>query len=213
MKVTIDIKGSLSELMKDETRRMGLGLTAATRHAAEELKHAWRRQVVSAKLGRRLANSIRVADHPRLGFSYSPASEVYANAEQIIEAFEYGSVIRAKDGVWLAIPTAEAGVGKAGSRITPQEWERRRGRPLRMVVTSSGKAFLVADDARINKKGLAVGKGGKRRRDGILRGAQSIVIFQLVRQVRLQKRLSLASETDRIAARLPLYAVKSWNTP
>ena len=54
-----------------------------------------------------------------------------------------------------AIPAAAAGKSLRGGRITPGEWERRRGLRLRFVCRRTGPSLLVADQARINSRGLA----------------------------------------------------------
>ena len=70
---------------------------------------------------------------------------------------------------------------------------------LRFVYRRGRPSLLVADDARVNARGLAAAKRGRRRRDGMLTGAETVVIFILVPQVRLRKRLDL--DRDAAAAR------------
>jgi hypothetical protein len=54
------------------------------------------------------------------------------------------------------IPTAEAGTrGLGRARITPLGWERRTGMRLRFVFRRGRPSLLVADDARVNARGLA----------------------------------------------------------
>ena len=48
-------------------------------------------------------------------------------------AHDAGPRIRARIGLWLAIPTATAGKALRGRRITPAAWERKTGLRLRFL--------------------------------------------------------------------------------
>ena len=78
----------------------------AARHRTRGLKTELRRQVASAGLGQRLANSWRDRHYPNQRLD--AASLVYTKAPQIIRAFDEGALIRSKRGRFLAIPTANA---------------------------------------------------------------------------------------------------------
>jgi len=212
MRFKIDIDGDLEQLMKAEKHRMGLATTLAVRSGGETLKGLWRRQVVGAGLGQRLANTVRHEAFPKKGFSYNPAGVVFTKAEKIIDAFEHGSLIRAASGVWLAIPLPAAGKYKGGRKPTPGEWQFRTGRLLRFVINRArGTAFLVADDARVSTvTGLASARRGRRRKDGILTGAQTVPIFALVRQVKMPKKLDLMADATTVEAMLPNLIVQRW---
>ena len=213
MKLDVHIDGDLSASLESEiaAAEKAVTLLGVTR-TGEALKAAWRAQVTGAGLGRRLANAIRANRYPRSGESISAASLVFSRAAEITDAFDRGVLIRSKHGLWLAIPTAAAGtrgVGRA-ARITPLGWERRTGMRLRFVFRRGRPSLLVADDARVNARGLAAAKRGRRRRDGMLTGAATVVIFLLVPQVRLAKRLDLARDAERAHAALPGLIVANW---
>jgi hypothetical protein len=72
---------------------------------------------------------------------------VWSKAPVIVGAHDTGPLIRSKDGFWLAIPTEAAGRGLRGAKLTPGEWERRRGLRLRFVYRRRGPSLLVADRA------------------------------------------------------------------
>ncbi len=78
--------------------------------------------------------------------------------------------------------------------ITPGEWERRRGPNL-----------LVADRARINKRGQAVASRSKTGRNQV-----TAPIFLLVPQVKLPKRLDLDRDAARAHESLPGLIVANW---
>ena len=73
----------------------------------------------------------------------------------IVGAHDTCPLIRSKDGFRLAIPLPAAGKSTRGVRITPAEWERRRGLRLRFVYRRAGPSLLVAE-GRLNTKGQAV---------------------------------------------------------
>jgi hypothetical protein len=211
VKLDVNIDGDLSAVLEAEIVAAEKAVTLGITRAGEALKAAWRAQVTGAGLGRRLANAIRANRYPGSGESISAASLVFSSAAEITDAFDRGVLIRSKHGLWLAIPTAEARSRDLGrARITPLGWERRTGMRLRFVFRRGRPSLLVADDARVNARGLAAAKRGRRRQDGMLTGAATVVIFILVPQVRLAKRLDLARDAERTHAALPGLIVASW---
>jgi len=109
------------------------------------------------------------------------------------------------DNFWLAIPTEAAGRGFRGGRITPGEWERRRGMRLRFVYRPRGPSLLVADRARINTRGQAVVSRSKTGRNQV-----TAPIFLLVPQVKLPKRLDLDRDAERALDSVPGLIVANW---
>jgi hypothetical protein len=205
------LEGDLAQLLYAESVAAERAVTAGVTQTGFGLKAAWRRQAAGAGLGQRLANTIRAKHYPARGDSINAAALVFSRASKIVDAFDRGALIRSKDGFYLAVPTAEAGVKGVGrQRITPGGWERRTGMRLRFVYRRGAPSLLVADDARLNKRGLAVAKRGRRRKNGMLTGAQTVVIFILVPQVRLRKRLDLDRAADAAAAALPGAILRAW---
>nr|WP_217360512.1 MULTISPECIES: DUF6441 family protein [unclassified Aliiroseovarius] len=179
-------------------------VTTAMRVAGSGLKSNWRAQITRARLGQRLANTIRSKTYPAAGESLEAAALIWSNAPQIIGAHDTGPLIRSKDGFWLAIPTPAAGKGTRGKALTPGEWERRRGLRLRFVYRRRGPSLLVAD-GRLNSRGLGVASRSKTGR-----GLSTVPIFLLVPQVKLAKRLSLARDAERAQASIPGVIVANW---
>jgi hypothetical protein len=151
-----------------------------------------------------LARSIRSEQYPKGKPSLNAAALVWSNAPVIVSAHDTGPLIRSKSGLWLAIPTAAAGKSTRGGRITPAEWERRRGTPLRFIYRSRGPSLLVAE-GRLNSRGLGV---ASRAKSG--RGLASVPIFLLVRQVKLTKRLDLTKAAGAALQRIPGAIVTNW---
>ena len=204
MKLNLDISPDLVAVMAAEIKAGERAVSAAMREAGSKLKTAWRRQITGAGLGHRLANSIRSQTYPKVGESLSAAAFVWSKAPQIINAHDAGQMIRSKSGFWLAIPMAAAGKGPRGRRITPGEWEKRRGMRLRFVYRRGAPSLLVAD-GRLNSRGLGVASRSKTGR-----GQSTVPIFLLVPQVRLAKRLNLARDAERAQAAIPGLIVANW---
>ena len=204
MKLGLDISVDLVAVMAAEIKAGERAVTAAMRDAGTDLKAAWRGQIAQAGLGRRLANSIRSQSYPRAGESLRAAALVWSKAPVIIGAHDTGPLIRSRDGFWLAIPLPAAGRSLRGGRMTPGEWERRRGLRLRFVYRRRGPSLLVAD-GRLNSRGLGV---GSRSRTG--RGKATVPIFLLLPQVKLAKRLDLARDAERAQAAVPRLIVANW---
>lgn len=204
MKLGVDITPDLAAVMAAEIKAGGKAVTKAMQEAGTGLKTAWRGQIVQSGLGRRLANSIRSRTYPRAGESLNAAALVWSKAPVIVGSHDAGPLIRSKDGFWLAIPTEAAGRGLRGGRITPGEWERRRGLRLRFVYRRRGPSLLVAD-GRLNSRGLGVASRSKTGR-----GRTTVPIFLLVPQVRLPKRLNLDRDAERAQATVPRLIVGNW---
>ena len=204
MKLGIDITPDLVAVMAAEIKAGEKAVSAAMREAGTNLKSAWRGQITQAGLGRRLANSIRSQTYPKAGESLGAAALVWSKAPEIIRAHDRGPLIRSKNGFWPAIPTAAAGKGRKGGRITPGEWERRRGLRLRFVYRRSGPSLLVAE-GRLDTKGRAVASRSKTGR-----GRVTAPIFLLVPQVKLPKRLDFDRDAARALDSVPGLIVANW---
>ncbi|WP_296764088.1 DUF6441 family protein [Sediminimonas sp.] len=204
MKLKLDITPDLAAMMAAEIEAGEKAVSTATRIAGRDLKTAWRAQITGAGLGTRLARTIRSTQYPKGKPSLNAAAFVWSNAPEIINAHDTGPLIRSKAGFWLAIPTPAAGRGLRGGKITPGEWERRRGLRLRFVYRRAGPSLLVAE-GRLNTKGRAVASRSKTGR-----GLTTVPIFLLVPQVKLRKRLDLARDAERAHDSVPGLIVANW---
>jgi hypothetical protein len=206
MKLAATLARSLQADMQTELRDIERALTGGTREAGRGLKTELRRQVASASLGQRLANSWRDKHYPNR--KLDAASLVYTKAPQIIRAFDEGAVIRSRSGLWLAIPTPNAprrGVG--GRRINPGNFPEHRFGPLRFVYRRSGPSLLVAEGLRASisrKTGELRGfRQASERARRIGQGVATVVMFVLVPQVKIPKRLDVGRAAEHWLARLP----------
>ena len=193
--------------MESEARTISKAVMAGIKEAGRGLKGDLRKQVVAAGLGPRLARTWREKTYPRNKSSIRAATLVWSKAPQIIRTFDEGAVIRSKSGLWLAIPTPVApkrGVG--GKRINPSNFPEHRFGPLRFVYRRNAPSLLVVDSVRINKSGR-VGrraKGGAFTKTGRMKqGMATVVMFIMVPQVRLPKRLDVKKAVEKWEKRLP----------
>lgn len=223
---------SLSKTIEAE---LAFAVTGGMRKAAEGLKEELRGQTQAAFRGNRLPKTWRSEVYPRRGDSVDAAGIVYTRAPDIIRAAEEGTIIRSRGGTWLAIPTEAAGkyglrrsanVGfgarfgrrnaqgqRTVERVTPGGFERRTGLKLRFVYGGPNKSFLVVDNARPTSRRSPVATAySPRGRGSKLYGPEgrTIVVFVLVRQVRMKKRLDVAGAASRWQARVPTLINNSW---
>ncbi|NOX73482.1 MAG: hypothetical protein GXP03_07630 [Alphaproteobacteria bacterium] len=205
MKLKMEFDPDLVGMIKDEIKAGEHAVTTAMKSAGLELKQAWRQQITGAGLGHRLPRSIRNRNYPKGQDSIDAAAFVWSNAPEILNAHDRGVLIRSKNGFYLAIPTDAAGKGRGGARLTPGEWERRRGMRLRFIYRRNGPSLLVAEKARINTRGTAVASRSKTGR-----GQVTTPIFLLVPQVKLRKRLDLARDAEKVAGSVPGLIVEKW---
>jgi hypothetical protein len=147
MKLVATLARSLQADMQAELRDIERAVATGTRDAGRGLRTELRRQVTSAGLGQRLANSWRDRHYPNQ--KLDAASLVYAKAPQITRALDEGAVIRSRRGRFVAIPTENAPrKGTDGKRISPSTFPEHRFGPLRFVPRQSGPSLLVVDELR-----------------------------------------------------------------
>lgn len=206
MKVAVKVAGSVAAIMRAEIAAGEKAVKTGIGAAGTALKLDWRAQIAGAGFGRRLGNTVRSATYPKSKDSLNAAAMVWTNAPKIVAAHEEGATIRSKDGFWLAIPTPAAGKKAGGARITPGEWEQRRGLRLRFVYRKGKPSFLVAE-ARVNKGGQAVASRSKTGR-----GVATVPIFIMVPQVRLPKRLDLLGAAKKAISSVPDHILRAWST-
>ena len=184
MRLKAAIIGDLEKVMAEEYALASKAVKAGVGKRTGILKTDLRGQVTRARLGGRLAKTWRGQVYENDGIN--AAGFVWSKAPKIVRAFDEGAIIRAKSGRWLAIPTEHAprrgtSVGGRSSmtrRISPKSYVRRDR--LRFVPVNPRLALLV-----------------ERRR------GKSLVMFILVKQVKLKKRLDVKSAGEAAVNALP----------
>jgi Family of unknown function (DUF6441) len=161
----------------------------------------------------RLANTWRGEVYPKGQQSIGAAGYVWSKAPGIVRLYAEGALIRSKQGLFLAIPTPAAGrFGDARRKITPGAWERIHGLRLRFVYRRGRPSLLVADNARLTKRGRAVANIGRSRGAVFTRlsGRTTIPLFILVPQVTVRRRLDVDGAVQKWIAALPHVVVRHW---
>jgi hypothetical protein len=155
-RLTAALDGDLKRIVELEMRAAARAVTAGVREATEGLKTELRRQITSAGLGTRLANTWRGEVYPEGQPSIGAAGVVWSKVPRLVRLYAEGAVIRSNQGLFLAIPTPAAGkYGDARQKITPGAWERIHGMRLSFVYRRGSPSLLVADNARLSKRGRA----------------------------------------------------------
>ncbi|MER2249540.1 DUF6441 family protein [Methylorubrum podarium] len=207
--------------MNGTERQIARSVTAGMREVTDGLKEDLRADVRAAGLGQRLANTWRGQTFPRTGESAESAAYVSSNAPKLIDAFDRGVTITARNRRFLAIPTPDAGVrqvskrrskGSTGNTLTPAAWERETGIRLRFIPSRNGGGVLVADAYYRRQAARYQGRKSFRpiKEAGPDKGRSFVVIFVLVRQVKLRKRLDIDATAKRWADRVPGAIAANW---
>lgn len=201
MKLALTIIGSMKKDMEQELSCLEKAVMSGVKKAGEGLKLELRSQVVGAELSQKLANTWRLQFYENK--KVDAASLVYSKAPEVISSFDKGVVIKRGSGIWLAIPTANApkkGIG--GKRINPTNFPTDRLGNLRFVYRKGKTALLVVDEmqASFNKADNSIKGFRKASQSNINKGRiTTVVMFVLIPQVKLPKKLDVVAAT------------KSWN--
>jgi hypothetical protein len=214
-RLTAALEGDLKRIVELEMRAAARAVTVGVREATEGLKTELRRQITSAGLGTRLANTWRGEVYPKGQPSIGVAGYVWSKAPRIVGLYAEGAVIRSKHGLFLAIPTPAAGkYGDARQKITPGAWERIHGMRLRFVYRRGSTSLLVADNVRLTARGRAAPNIGRRKGAAYTRlaGRTTVPLFILVPQVTVRKRLDVDGAAQKWIAALPRLVTHHWQS-
>ncbi len=210
------LHGNLKKQLKQEAQTAERAVTTGIKEATNGLKLNMRRQVLSAGLGQRMANTWRGNVYPKGKNSIRAAGLVYTKASKIMAGFDEGTVIRSKDGWWLAVPTPNApkrGIG--GKRISPSNFPEHRFGKLRFVYRKNGPSLLVADNVQASYKRktgeLSGFRKASKRNLKTGKNLSTVVMFFLVPQVKMPKVTSFQQTARKWQSRLPNLILKNWS--
>jgi hypothetical protein len=202
VKITTNMDGTFKAFADDTIRRAGIVVRHAVDLAGQGAKLDLRQAVTGVGLSNRLANTITNKTYPASGGSLKAAAWIAGRGQQaelLLGLFSQGAVIRANQGLYLAIPLPAAGrVAAYGGqgRLTPGVFERRTGLRLRFVYRPGKPSLLVADSK--------LTKGGRASRTANARlGAASVPVFLLVPQVRVPQKFDTNAIVQKWANSVP----------
>jgi hypothetical protein len=216
MRLEAAIRGDLKKIMKEETAAAEKAVTLGVVAASSGLKDEFRAQVTRAGLGEKMARTWKQKRYPPSGYSLGTAGLVYADMPQVIRAFNDGTVIKSDKGFFLAIPTPAApkrGIG--GKRINPSNFPEHSLGRLRFVYRKGAPSLLVVENLRASSGQSSSKRGGGYRRasESALksgRGLTTVVMFILLPQVTLKKRLDVDGPAGRWRDRMPQLILANW---
>ena len=195
MRAVAKFISDVSKELKRDIKRRGVAQAEGLRAAARGLEKDLETASLGGGLGR-LSRAWASAAYPRKGVgSLSASAEVFVkggqHTQEAMHAFSHGATVRAKNGLWLLIPTENApkvGVGRDRDKRL-QAAENRYGK-LRFVYRRGKPSLLVADNvrARGGKRGGFARASVKATANGTV---ATIVVFILVPMARLRKRFSI----------------------
>lgn len=191
-------------------------VTRAMRDVTAGLKADLREDVKRGGLGDRFANTWRGETYPTSKDSINAAAFVWSKAPKIVSAFDLGVTIRGLNRKYLAIPTPDAGIqagaGKRNPRISPEVWQRQTGAKLRFVPRGN-HALLVADAHYVRQPARWRARKSFKpiQQPGLAGGKNYVVVFILVPQVTLRKRLSVAPHAQDWAGRVQGLLAQYWS--
>ena len=211
MRITLSLGGNAAASLRREADALIAAAVGGVADATAALEQTLRGQVLAAGLGPRLANTWRSRVFPPT--ATKAAGGVWTVAPLIIEGFDEGATIVARNGSrWLAIPTANVPPRSWGTKapgghprrlMTPVEVEAAFNRDLRMVQPPGRPvAYLIMDQLVAARSGRGLRQATSRRlAQG--RSAQPILMFVLVPQVTLSKRLDITGAVAAVEAEFP----------
>jgi hypothetical protein len=188
-------------------------VSAAMSDVQVGLKDELREQVVEAGMGARLSKTWRGKRFPESRPSINAAAYMWTRAPDIVDAFERGVPIVARNRRFLAVPTRDAGVSHTtvkNKRLTPAIWEAETGVKLRFVLRGS-HALLVTDASYVRQPTRwRRRKSFKPIRTPLIGGRRFLVIFVLVPMVRPGKRFDVEGAGNRWADRISALIAQHW---
>jgi hypothetical protein len=194
----------------DDTEK---AVAAAMNDVQAGLKDELRQQVIEAGMGSRLAKTWRGRRFPESRPSINSAAYLWSRAPDIVDAFERGVPIVARNRRFLAVPTKDAGVSHTtvkNKRLTPTIWETETGVKLRFVPRGS-HALLVTDASYVRQPARwRRRKSFKPIRAPLSGGRRFLVIFVLLPMVNPRKRFDVEGAGNRWADRVPGLIAQHW---
>jgi hypothetical protein len=191
-RLELAIGGNLRRYTEAVKKHVTKSFRIAGRKTAAKAKREGRAKIRRAKLGRDIANALRV-DRFKDG-PFSDIVYIYHKSKKLFDVHQYGAVLVPKRGKFLAVPTEHAPI-RVGRKRNPRYFRPREvpDNVRLQLINIRGQLYLGTRQ----KGGISRGRGRK----GILkqRGSawQTILMYKLVRRVKIRKKFSFAGLAQR----------------
>lgn len=189
LRVAIKFDSNLDAYAHSVHLRIAKGARSAAERQAARSKVLLRQDVLQAGLGEKVANAWRADIYPKSAsaHTHAPAVQVYSKAPNIVTSFGQDTLIQHHDGLYLALPTKDT--PKVGRRFaSPLEVEVIFNQDL-IFFPGRGQQKLAFIDAVKSKSGKKWRRATSARTGKQNRKAELVLMFVMVRQVHLRKRL------------------------
>lgn len=199
LQVKLALKGvDLKQFSDNVQKALAVAVDAAAETMGQRALLAVRADTRAGGLGDKVANAWQLKVYPvaHPTRSLHPAAQVFSKAPLIVQAFAEGATIQAIGGTYLAIPTEnvpQVARGRGHGIGSVRDIELLFGKPI--IKKSRNGNLVVFVDAIAAKNG----KGYRPATKGRLKQARKqdlILMFILVKQVHLQKRLNYPAIFD-----------------
>src|ERR1700674_4654011 len=165
---------------------------------AKKVQAALRADTLAGGLGTGVANAWRIIAYGG-AMSNHPAALVYSKAPKIIAAFGEGVTIASAKGLWLAIPTDNC-PRRGNRRMIPAEVEASWNQDLVFIPGARPDVELAGIDEKLKSAIGAWRAGGSRGAAPVAHHANLAIMFVMLRQVHLRKRLDWPALFERFTA-------------
>jgi hypothetical protein len=189
LRVGIKFESDLDAYAHSVHLRIARGARNAAERQAARAKVLLRQDVLQAGLGDKVADAWRADIYPKSAsvHTHAPAVQVYSKAPNIVTGFGHDTLIRHHDGLYLALPTKDT--PRLGRRYaSPVEVEAIFNQDL-IFFPGRGQQKLAFIDAVKAKSGKKWRRATSARTGKQKRKAELVLMFVMVRQVHLRKRL------------------------
>lgn len=203
MKVQVHVNpNNIPRFFHEERKILGEALGPAVARFTQAAKEELRRDTRPV-FGSRLANTWRSNVYPVANptKTLDPTGLITSNATEIVSAFDPGGTISPVERKYLAIPTKNVPRTRAGRPMSLGEMQFTYGNIIRPIKGKNGQIVMVMPAiAAKNKRGW---RKATKRRIAQGRDIQMVVMFILVRQVRLKQSLNWRRITQRLQTEFP----------
>ena len=208
--------GNLQKTLDAEKTAVATGIRGGMEALTDLGKRRLRQQVTRAGLGERLAKTWRGKVYPGARVeTFEPAGVIWSKAPHIVRAFSEGRPIRSKaSGGWLAIPTDLAPPtrkrGARRKRMSMEDFLEEFGMDSLRVFAPPGRGrrvlYAVADKG--FRRGRGKRGGGRTTRVKGKIKAEPLLMYVLVKQVRLRRVLNVDTVERGLVRLAPEYITK-----